>query len=68
MILASARCSPARTAPVSDRPVMAKMDHLGAPGLHDPPHDVDRRVVPVEQRRRCHEPHRMRRHVRLAVF
>ena len=28
---------------------MAEVDHLGALGLEDPPHDVDRRVVAVEQ-------------------
>ena len=31
--------------------VVAEVDHLGALALHDAPHDVDRRVVPVEQAR-----------------
>jgi hypothetical protein len=47
-------------------PVVAEVNNLGPLGLHDPPHDVDRRVVPVEQRRRGDEPHRVRRHVQLA--
>src|SRR6476620_8065774 len=33
------------------RPVVSEVDHLGALGLEDPPHDVDRGVVPVEQGR-----------------
>ena len=37
------------------RPVVAQVDHLGAARLQDAPHDVDRRVMPVEQRRRCDE-------------
>ena len=35
-----------------DAPVVAEMDHLGAAGLDQPPHHVDRRVVAVEERRR----------------
>ena len=38
-----------------DRAVVAEVDHLAARGLEDAPHDVDRRVVAVEQRRRGHE-------------
>ena len=38
-----------------DRAVVAEMNDLRALRLHDAPHDVDRRVVPVEQRRRRHE-------------
>ena len=38
-----------------DRAVVAEVDHLAAGGLQDPPHDVDRRVVAVEERRRGHE-------------
>ena len=34
-----------------DRPVVAEMDHFAADRLQDPAHDVDRRVVAVEQRR-----------------
>ena len=33
------------------RPVVAEVDHLAAGRLQDAPHDVDRRVVAVEQRR-----------------
>ena len=38
-----------------DRAVVAEVDHLATGGLEDPPHDVDRRVVAVEQRRRGDE-------------
>ncbi len=38
-----------------DRAVVPEVDHLAAARLQDPPHDVDRRVVPVEQRRRRDE-------------
>ncbi len=38
-----------------DRAVVAEMDHLAAGRLQDPAHDVDRRVVPVEQRGRRDE-------------
>ena len=38
-----------------DRTVVAEMDHLGAAGLQQAPHDVDRRVVAVEQAGRGHE-------------
>jgi hypothetical protein len=38
------------------RPVMTQMDDFGAARLQDPPHDVDRCVVPVEQRRRRDDP------------
>ncbi len=48
-----------------DRPVVAEMDHLGALRLQDPAHDVDRRVVAVEQRRRGQHPHRIARYVQL---
>ena len=34
-----------------DRAVVPEVDDLGALRLHDPPHDVDRGVVPVEQGR-----------------
>jgi hypothetical protein len=34
-----------------DRAVVAEVDHLRARALQDAPHDVDRRVVPVEQAR-----------------
>ena len=45
---------------LGDRAVVAEVDHLAALGLEDPPHDVDRRVVPVEQARRGHQPDRVR--------
>ena len=38
-----------------DRAVVAEVDHLGARGLQDAAHDVDRRVVAVEQARRRDE-------------
>ena len=38
-----------------DRPIVAEVDDLGAFGLGDPPHDVDRRVVTVEQGGRGHD-------------
>src|SRR5437879_6223469 len=38
-----------------DRAVVPEVDHLGARGLQDAPHDVDRRVVAVEQARRGDE-------------
>ena len=37
------------------RPVVTEVDHFGARGLQDAPHDVDRRVVAVEQARRGDE-------------
>src|SRR5437867_221831 len=44
---------------VLDRSVMAEVDHLAAGRLEDPAHDVDRRVVAVEQARRGDEAHLM---------
>ena len=38
-----------------DRAIVSEMDDLGARRLEDPAHDVDRRVVPVEQTRRGDE-------------
>ena len=32
------------------RAVMPEVNHLGTGGLHNPPHDVDRRVMAVKQR------------------
>ena len=46
-----------------DAAVVAEVHHLRALALQHPPHDVDRRVVPVEQAGRRHEPHRVDRHV-----
>ena len=46
-----------------DRPVVPEVDHLGALALEDPPHDVDRGVVAVEQAGRGHHAHRVDRHV-----
>ena len=37
------------------RAVMAKVNHLGAGRLHDPPHDIDRGIMAVKQRRRSNE-------------
>ena len=48
-----------------DRAVVPEVDHLGALPLQDPPHDVDRRVVPVEQARRGDEADRVGRDVEL---
>jgi hypothetical protein len=36
----------------SGRAIVAQVDHLGARGLKDAPHDVDRCIVPVKERRR----------------
>ena len=44
-----------------DRAVVPEVDDLGALRLHDPPHDVDRRVVPVEEAAGGDEPHVVRR-------
>ena len=41
---------------LADRAVVAEVDHLGTLRLQDAAHDVDRRVVPVEQARRGDEP------------
>ena len=46
-----------------DRAVVAEVDHLGAHALQDAAHDVDRRVVAVEQRRGGDEAHLVRRAV-----
>ncbi len=46
-----------------DRPVVAQVDDLSTLRLQDAPHDVDRRVVAVEQAGRGHEAHRVRRFV-----
>ncbi len=43
--------------------VMAEVDHFDALGLQDPAHDVDRRVVAVEQGGHGDDPHRMLRDV-----
>jgi hypothetical protein len=40
-----------------DRAVVAEVDHLASAALQDPAHDVDRRVVAVEEARRGHEAH-----------
>ncbi len=44
-----------------DRAVVAEVDHLAARRLQDAPHDVDRRVVAVEQARRGDEADLVRR-------
>ena len=46
-----------------DRAVVAEVDHLGAHALQDATHDVDRRVVAVEQARGGDEAHLVRRAV-----
>jgi len=51
---------------LADRPVVPEVHDLRALGLQDPPHDVDRGVVPVEQRGRGDEPHRVRRDMQVA--
>ena len=45
------------------RAVVTEMDHLGALRLQDASHDVDRRVVAVEEARGRNHAHRMLRHV-----
>ena len=50
---------------LADRAVVAQVHHLGPLGLQDAPHDVDRRVMPVEQRGRRHEAHRVGGHVQV---
>ena len=49
----------------ADRPVVPEVHDFGALRLQDAAHDVDRGVVPVEQRRRRDEPHRVHRDVQL---
>jgi hypothetical protein len=46
-----------------DRAVVAEVDHLRAHALQDAAHDVDRRIVAVEQARRGDEAHLVRRSV-----
>ena len=46
-----------------DRAVVAEVHHLRALTLQDPPHDVDRGVVPVEEAGGRHEPNGVRGHV-----
>ena len=53
---------------LADRAVVPEVHDLGALRLQDAAHDVDRGVVPVEQRGRGHEPHRMHRHVQLVLL
>jgi hypothetical protein len=48
------------------RSVVAQMDHLATLRLEDPAHDVDRRVVAVEQARGSHQSNRVSRHVQVA--
>ena len=48
-----------------DRAVVPEVDHLRALALQDAPHDVDRRVVPVEQARRGDEADGVGRDVQL---
>ena len=43
---------------VVDRPVVPEVHDLGAMALEQPPHDVDRRVVTVEETRGGDEPQR----------
>ena len=42
------------------RAVVPEMDHLGAAGLQQPAHDVDRSIVTIEERRRRDDAHRAR--------
>ncbi len=46
---------------------MSEVDHFGALGLQEPPHDVDGGVVPVEQAGGGHEPDRIGRLVELVL-
>jgi hypothetical protein len=48
-----------------DRPVVAEVHHLRALALEDAPHDVDRRVVAVEEARRTDEADGVRGHVQV---
>ena len=48
-----------------DAAVVPEVHDLGPLGLHDPPHDVDRRVVAVEQGRRRDDAHRVLGHVQV---
>ena len=48
-----------------DRAIVTQVDDLGALALEDPPHDVDRGVVPVEQAGGGDEPHRVDRSVQV---
>jgi hypothetical protein len=50
-----------------DRPVVAEVHDLRALRLQDPPHDVDRRVVAVEEARRRDEPDGVRGAVQLTA-
>ncbi len=52
---------------LAHRAVVTKVDDLGARGLKQPPHDVDRGVVAVEQRGRRHQAHVMDGAVRFAA-
>jgi hypothetical protein len=47
-----------------DRTVVTEVDHFGTHALQDAPHDVDGRVMPVEQARRGDEAHLVLRPVR----
>jgi hypothetical protein len=38
------------------RPVMAQMDDLRTLALQDPAHDIDRRIVAIEQAGCCYDP------------
>ena len=51
-----------------DRAVVAEVDHFAARRLEDAPHDVDRRVVAVEQARRGDEADLVRRLVDQRLF
>ena len=51
-----------------DAAVVAEVDDLGALRLQDAPHDVDRRVVAVEQAGRRDEPDRVRGHVQRGLL
>ncbi|GAA2483189.1 hypothetical protein GCM10010198_37020 [Nocardia seriolae] len=46
-------------------PVMSEMNHLGPLGLKDSAHDVDGRVMAIEQRSGGNEPHWMNRDMQL---
>jgi hypothetical protein len=52
---------------LAHRAVVAEVDDFGSRGLQQPPHDVDRGVVAVEQRGRRHQAHVMDGAVRFAA-
>ena len=52
----------------SDRAVVPQVDDLDPTGLQNPPHDIDRGIVPVEKRGRGDEADLLLRRVRLQLL